>query len=359
MPHGRDRFSGIGETSSSPPTVAGSANQSSPYYADKTESLKAIFGARDVVLESDHIVIDGIARPLIDDVIICLDQITWPPSLRTRLGIKQGEPEPQDPAARIQYTFGEEWKQFSNVLPDHERVFRQYFDLVNLDLLRNDRLCDLGCGMGRWSYFASLHCREIVLVDFSEAIFVAREVMRQRSNAIFVMADVQRLPFAPDFADLLFSLGVLHHLPTPALNHVVALRRYAKQLLIYLYYALDNRPAYFRTLLSLVTPMRRSLARLRHKRLRYLIASVIAAGMYLPLIGLGSLLKRSGRKTIVPLYEAYHDKSFTGIAQDAYDRFFTPIEQRVTRVQIEELSKHFRRVVVSDHFPYWHFVCVR
>ena len=70
-------------------------------------------------------------------------------------------------------------------------LFRRYFDLIDLNGLADARLCDLGCGMGRWSFFASRYCREIVLVDFSEAIFVAREVMRERRNAIFVMADVR------------------------------------------------------------------------------------------------------------------------------------------------------------------------
>lgn len=140
---------------------------------------------------------------------------------------------------------------------------------------------------------------------------------------------------------------------------MVGLRRYGRQLLVYLYYALDNRPVHFRLLLSLVTPLRLLLARLRNERLRYAVAAAVALGVYRPLVGLGALLRWVGLETKVPLYEAYHDKSFVAVLQDAYDRFFTPIEQRVSRWEIEGLRRHFRRLVVSEHLPYWHFLCVR
>ncbi len=45
--------------------------------------------------------------------------------------------------------------------------------------------------------------------------------------------------------------------------------------------------------------------------------------------------------------------------QDVYDRFFTPIEQRVSRAQIMGLNDSFSRVSVSDGIPLWHFLCER
>src|SRR5690606_4214648 len=131
-------------------------------------------------------------------------------------------------------------------LPEHREEFERYFDLVDWKSMANARVCDLGCGMGRWSAFAKDRCREIVLVDFSDAIFVARKNLGQAKNALFFMCDLKRLPFRDDFADFLFCLGVLHHLPTPCLEEVRALKRAAPKLLIFLYYALDNRPGYFR-----------------------------------------------------------------------------------------------------------------
>jgi SAM-dependent methyltransferase len=330
------------------------------YYADKTQSLREIFGAAALQVEADRIVVDGRTLPVVDDVIVCLDASQWLPRLGAQLGGKRSvESGPADFAEDIQYTFGAEWRTFSSIVPDHETAFEQYFDLIDLSQLGRARVCDLGCGMGRWSYFVSRWCREIVLVDFSEAIFVARRNLRERANAIFIMADIRRLPFAPDFADLLFCLGVLHHLPTPVLDEVVALRRYARRLLIYVYYALDNRPPHFRALLALVTGIRTRLAHLRNERLRHGLAILIALFVYRPLVGFGHSMRPFGLQHRIPLYESYRGKSLHAVTQDAYDRFFTRIEQRVSRKDIRTLEAAFSRVSISDRLPYWHFVCER
>jgi hypothetical protein len=47
------------------------------------------------------------------------------------------------------------------------------------------------------------------------------------------------------------------------------------------------------------------------------------------------------------------------IQQDVYDRFFTRIEQRVSRAQINELRNDFTDVQISDALPYWHFLLIR
>jgi hypothetical protein len=156
---------------------------------------------------------------------------------------------------------------------------------------------------------------------------------------------------------LAVCLGVLHHLPVNALDAARALRKYAPELLVYLYYALDNRPAYFRPLLAVVTAVRRWACRLRASVPREVLTWAIALSVYLPLIGVGHALRPVGAARRVPLYEAYTGKSLLRIRQDVYDRFFTPIEQRFTREEILTLRDSFREVMVSDGPPYWHFLC--
>jgi SAM-dependent methyltransferase len=330
------------------------------YYADKLAALKDIFGAASIELTEHTVIVDDRHFPIVDDVIVCLDRSRWPSTLRRQIGEAAAPSSDPDFAADIQFTFGEEWKTFDTILKEHEETFRSYFDLIDLDRLQDQRLCDLGCGMGRWSYFASEYCREIVLVDFSEAIFVARRTLRDRTNAIFIMADVLQLPFRNDFADLIFSLGVLHHLPRPPLPEIVRLSRYAPKLLVYLYYALDNRPAYFRAILNVVSQIRTRLAAIRSARMRSALATLIALCIYRPLVGLGALLRPVGLSRFIPIYEGYRNQGLTAVRQDAYDRFFTRIEQRVSQVEIREaLSGTFRNVEISPRLPYWHFVCER
>jgi len=59
---------------------------------------------------------------------------------------------------------------------------------------------------------------------------------------------------------------------------------------------------------------------------------------------------------MVPLYETYRAKSLRRLSQDVYDRFFTRIEQRVTKADIEKLTDTFAKVIVSPDPPYWHFL---
>jgi len=328
------------------------------YYTDKIDILKDIFGTS-VELKPEYLKVNEYIYPIIDDVIILLSPSQYPQSLKLRLGTLNKETAiPLSGFDKdIQLTFGEEWKKFSKILPEHEQEFTQIFDLIDISELEGRRVCDLGCGMGRWSYFIKDKCRELILIDFSEAIFVARQNLSNANNAIFFMGDVKQLPFRNDFVDFLLCIGVLHHLPTNALKEVRNLKKYATKLLIYLYYALDNRPFYFKFLLSIVTPLRLLLSRICNTSFRSVFTWVGTFCMYLPFIMLGMLLKPIGLSSRVPLYEVYKGKSLERIYQDVYDRFFTKIEQRFSKKEILTLKDTFSEVIISDHLPYWHFMC--
>jgi SAM-dependent methyltransferase len=226
-----------------------------------------------------------------------------------------------------------------------------------MDSLKNKRVADLGCGNGRWSYFIKDKCRELVLVDFSDAIFVARKNLSDAKNCLFFMCDIKALPFKERFCDFIFTLGVLHHLPTNCLDEVRALKRYAPQILVFLYYALDNRPFYFRFILKAVTLFRAFLSKIKNELFRKLISVLGTIFVYEPLILLGGAFEIFGLGKYIPLYDFYKKKTFVRIEQDVYDRFFTRIEQRVTRREILQLRDTFSDVKVSDNLPYWHFLC--
>jgi SAM-dependent methyltransferase len=332
----------------------------------KLESLRDIFGRQDVLLDEDAVRVGNTVYPIVDDVIILLDESQYSPGLRERLRRPPGTGSPvradrdaPEFAPDIQFTFGEEWQEFPEILPEHREEFEHYFDVVDVDSLRDVRVCDLGCGIGRWSSFLQGRCRELVLVDFSDAIFVARRNLADADNALFFMGDLKRLPFRDDFADFILCLGVLHHLPTSVLDEVRRIGRYAPQVLIYLYYALDNRPAHYRKLLGGATAVRTTLSRITNARARAALTWALAAGVYLPLVGIGYMLRPFGLASHVPLWDFYRDKSVLRIRQDVYDRFFTRIEQRVSRDQILGLSDTYSSITVSEQVPYWHFLARR
>ena len=256
----------------------------------------------------------------------------------------------------VRRSFSEEWQSYSAILPEHDAEFRAYFDLVDLADLKDALVVDLGCGSGRWSAKLSPHCAAVVLVDFSDAIFVARDNLAEASNAVFFRGDVTQLPFADGSVDFLFSLGVLHHLDRPCLPVARHLMRLGPRGLFYLYYALDNRPPYYRYLLSTVTASRRALGRVESERVRRRLSRALAWGVYRPMVGVGAVAAKAGVSAPVPLYESYRGKSIDRIEQDAYDRFFTSIEQRVSREEIRSTFSGSFDVEFSDQEPYWHFL---
>lgn len=332
------------------------------YYQNKLKSLCDIFGTNDVILHSDYLKVKNKEYPIIDDVIILLLPDKYTESINNRLSTRESQLKREhksDFSKDIQYTFGKEWHQYNKILPEHKNEFFKYFDLIDLNSLKNGRVCDLGCGIGRFSYFLTDICKEIVLVDFSDSIFVARKNLSHSKNCLFFMCDLKELPFKEDFCDFLFCLGVLHHLPTSCLHEVRNLKRCAPKFLIFLYYALDNRKVYFRMILRIVSSIRLRISKIRNTHFRRLFSLWGAIYLYQPLIFLGEMLRPIKMSGFVPLYDAYHGKNISRIEQDVYDRFFTSIEQRVSYKDIMRLHDTFKKVVISDNLPYWHFICER
>ncbi len=330
----------------------------SSYYSDKKAVLADLFGANQVEVEQSSVVVDGRRFPVVDDVIVLLEPDKYTP--RVLRGVRNGPKIARTTdqfASDIQFTFGEEWTHYAEVLPEHEEEFRRYFDLVDVAGLGDATVCDLGCGSGRWSYFLRNACRQLVLVDFSDAIFAARENLSDCPGAVFFMADLAHLPFRNGFADLVVCLGVLHHLPMSALYFVRRLRRYAPRLLIYVYYALDNRPVHFRAALRVVTAVRQVTTRLRQPAARQALAWAVTLTVYVPIVAVGKAADRLRLGRLVPLHDTYRGKSLRRIRQDVYDRFFTRIEQRVTKASILKLTDTFATVTISPNLPYWHFIC--
>jgi SAM-dependent methyltransferase len=331
------------------------------YYADKIEALQDILGTDDVRLEGDSLRCGAAIYPIIDDVIVLLEAHHLPKRLRQRIQDFNGSDNGAERlfSEHVQTSFSMQWHTFDEVLPEHANEFRLYFDLIDLDGLQSKRCADIGCGIGRWSKFLAPYVRELVLLDFSEAIFVARRNLRDQPHALFFMGDLTAMPFRGNFADLLFSFGVLHHLHQNCLDLTRQMSRYAPEVLIYLYYSLDNRPAYFRLPWQVMNGTRRMLCHIHSDGIRRVVSYGLAFGAYLPFIAMGRVAAWFGQGHRVPLYEFYRDKTLLRIRQDAYDRFFTPLEQRVSRAEILTLSDTYRDIVISTGLPYWHFLCRR
>lgn len=191
---------------------------------------------------------------------------------------------------------------------------------------------------------------------------MAWQTLSEYENIVFHQASVDASGLQADSQDFGYSLGVLHHVPDTqaAIQSCVELLKPGAPLLLYLYYAFDNRPWWFRGLWKLSDWTRRVIFRLPAS-LKHIVTDIIATVVYWPLAKTSLLLEYFGIDVnSIPL-SYYRIHSFYTMRTDARDRFGTPLEQRFTRQQIADMMQAAGLVDIrfSDKAPFWCAVVIK
>jgi SAM-dependent methyltransferase len=155
--------------------------------------------------------------------------------------------------------FGYEWNAYAEILPQYEEQFRRWTVHLAPEDWRDKRLLDVGCGMGRNSFWPMQYgARGGCAVDIDERSLAAARRNLARFPAVEVIhASAYDLPFAGRF-DIAFSIGVIHHLEHPqlALQQMIQAVKPGGHVLIWVYGREGNR-----WLVCLLDPLRRALFR--------------------------------------------------------------------------------------------------
>jgi SAM-dependent methyltransferase len=257
------------------------------------------------------------------------------------LGHESAQPSDRDAEVRRRTaeSFAYEWEHFGELRPEWERNFRDYLRPHDPEFLRGRLVLDVGAGSGRHSYEAHRLGARVIAVDVGDAIRVARRNLP--ADVMTVQADADALPFEDATFDLVMAIGVLHHLRDPgrALRSLARLVRPGGYIHIYVYWIPAH--GWHRSLLRLVTAVRRATTRMPRPLLRA-VSYPIAAGLY----GVFVLPYRLSRR--VPWLErvaaglplkAYADYPFGVCVNDQYDRFSAPIEWRFTADEVEAMLR--------------------
>jgi len=259
-------------------------------------------------------------------------------------------------------SFGEEWSKFNSFSDvDLNVTGDEYFDIIPDHIYKDKKVLDAGCGTGRWSKYISAKASEIEAVDPSAAVFSAASVLQDCDNARVSQASIDNLPFADNSFDFVFSLGVLHHIPDTqnAMSKCVHKVKPGGFFLVYLYYSLDNRGVLFRSLFYISNMMRKVVSKLP-SAIKKMVCDLLAVVIYLPFIFLSRLCRLLGLGDFVKFIPLsyYSNKSFNIIRNDSLDRFGTPLEQRFSKKEIEEMMRNagLDEILFSDSEPYWHAV---
>ena len=257
-------------------------------------------------------------------------------------------------------SFGDEWSRYDqSSMPYSEasEIFMEYFSVFPWDTLPSNPVgFDMGCGSGRWAKFVAPKVGRLNCIDPSSALDIARRNLIDFKNVEYIKASVSESGIPINSQDFGYSLGVLHHVPDTesAINSCVSILKSGAPLLVYLYYAFDNRGWVYRLLWRASDLVRRIICKLP-SRFKHLVTDVIAAIVYFPLARLSLLLDKVGiNAASIPLFY-YRNHSFYTMRTDSRDRFGTPLEQRFTKQQIKSYMERSGLIDIkfSDNAPYW------
>lgn len=269
-------------------------------------------------------------------------------------------PLPENVDRDVVTDFGKQWSKFDQSgLSESERqpLFDEYFAIFPWDQLGPEAVgFDLGCGSGRWAVAVAPRVGHLHCVDPSAAIEVAKRNLKDAPNCSFHRATVDAMPLADDTMDFGYSLGVLHHVPDTQQGIADCVRKLKKgaPFLLYLYYAFDNQPSWFRLIWKLSEGLRWSISSMPSP-LKFASSQVIAALIYWPLARTATLMKRAGLSVHSFPLGAYWNRSFYAMRTDALDRFGTRLEKRFTRDEMRQMmaAAGLERVTFSPTVPFW------
>ena len=259
--------------------------------------------------------------------------------------------------------FGDEWRRFDksslNEIEHHE-MFEKYFSIFPWSCLPDDSVgFDMGCGSGRWAKLLAQHVGTLNCIDPSSALEVAKKNLKDVTNCVFHNAGVDDKTLLPCSQDFGVSIGVLHHIPDTAkgIKACVEMLKPGAPFLLYLYYALDNRPIWFRFLWKMSDFIRFLVSKLPYE-LRYLVSQIIAIIIYWPLARFAKFLEKFGvTETLVDNFPLsfYRNLSFYTMRTDALDRFGTRLEKRFNKGEINLMMQKagLEDIIFSENNPYW------
>ncbi len=222
---------------------------------------------------------------------------------------------------------------------------------VRLAELEGTRVLDLGCGFGRHMYVASEAGAEVVGIDLSGGVDLARRNNAQHPRCHVVQGSIFDRPLRDGIFDIVWSFGVLHHLPDPAAGFraIVGFAKPAGGLVAIWVYGYRGMALTYR--LSHMRPLHRitrELSSVQRVRASKVVAGVLSALYWEPLrmakrLGLGGAVEK------LPL-AAYVEHPWMARVAAVHDRLSTPITHFHDREELEGwfTSAGLRDVRVED-----------
>ena len=258
-------------------------------------------------------------------------------------------------------SFGNEWNRFDQKgmsVDESKKIFNNYFSIFPWNNITSEAEgFDMGCGCsGRWASFVAPRVGHLNCIDPSSAIDVAKKILSDCDNITFIRGSVSDNQLQKNSQDFGYSLGVLHHVPDTqkGIKSCVELLKVDAPLLLYLYYAFDNKPFFYKAIWKVSDIIRSVISKLP-LIIRNICTDIIFVFVYIPLVYLSKVAERIGiNPDNIPL-SFYRNLSFYTMRTDSRDRFGTPLEKRFTRDEINEMmvESGLKDIQFFDKTPFW------
>jgi SAM-dependent methyltransferase len=260
----------------------------------------------------------------------------------TRFPVVRDVPRFVDPASlpelqsRTADAFGWQWQHFTEMHAEYERQFLDWIRPLQPEDFVGKRVLDAGCGIGRHAFFAArFGAAEVVALDLSEAVETARDNLAGLDGVHVLQGDILRPPFRagdPERGfDLVYSIGVLHHLPDPRAGFLSLARlvRPGGTMLVWVYGHEGNA-----LVRHVVEPLRRVTTRMSPSLLRA-VAWPLSVVLYAASRVVRGPLRRLPSGVYVASLRAF---SFRQVYSIGFDQLVAPSSRYIRR---EELAEWF------------------
>jgi SAM-dependent methyltransferase len=134
--------------------------------------------------------------------------------------------------------FGYAWNKYSKILPVYEELFQSWSLLIPKNEWYNKSFLDVGCGMGRNSYWPMIYgAKRGIGIDIDDrSLTAAASNLIDFPNYQTQNCSVYNISYS-DVFDIVFSIGVIHHLKHPklALEKMIQATKPGGKVMIWVY----------------------------------------------------------------------------------------------------------------------------
>ena len=230
--------------------------------------------------------------------------------------------------------FGYEWNKYSEIDPNYEVQFLKWIYPLQPEDFKGKKVLDAGCGMGRNSYWALKYgAGDLVAFDFDQrSVAAAKRNLSGFKDVQVEFRNIYDLPWQNEF-DLVFSIGVIHHLENhgEAIKNLIRAAKPGGRILLWVYGHEGNE-----WIVKLVSPVRKFLTSKLPVGLVHLLSYLASAPLWAWVKifhGPGPYLKQLSGFSFYHIHSIVFDQLIPKIAH-----YWTKEEARSLLSSFEELK---------------------